>query len=215
MNSFATLHRAIKAYVIIFVVWGLYRLVFRLPEEVEETFLKPIAFVGSVLLVERPKGVGMFFMDIWGHGNWLKAALLGGAFGLIYVAFYGISSILSFGRLELGSDVVGWAWLPFIGISLATALWEEWVFSGYMLKQFLSVFRGAWGARIATAALFALIHVPILVFWDRLPLPIVLFQLVLLFVLGIGNTVLMGLSKNLLGPILSHALWGVAIFLFR
>lgn len=215
MISFSILHRAMKAYTIIFVLWGLYRLIFRLPEEIEETFLKPLVFVGAILFVERPKKAVKFFLEVWGHGKWLPSMFLGLTFGLIYVAFYGISSVLTFGKLEFGSDVVGSMWGSFLGISLVTAIWEEWVFPGYMLRTFNAAFHGAWTARVTTAFLFASVHVPILLFWYKFTPGVMLFQFGLLFLLGIGNTILMGLTKNLLAPVLSHALWGVAIFLFR
>lgn len=213
--SLAALHRAVKAYSIIFVMWGLYRLIFHFPEEIEETFLKPIVFIGAILFVERPKQVELFFIDIWGNGKWFSALLIGLVAGVFYLAFYAFSSILAFGKLELGQDVIGKDWIPFVGIGLATAVWEEWAFSGYLLKQFLVVFHEPWFARITTAFLFALVHVPILVFWDRFAPLVVLFQLVLLFILGVSNTILMGKTKNLLAPVLSHTFWGVAIFLFR
>lgn len=211
----AALHRAVKAYAIIFVLWGLYRLVFHLPEEIEETFLKPMVFVGAILFVERPKRMELFFVGIWGNGKWFPAILMGLAAGGIYFAFYAFSSILAFGKLELGQDIIGKDWFPFVGIGLVTAVWEEWAFSGYMFKQFLVVFHEPWFARITTALLFALVHVPILVFWDRFAPLVVLFQLVLLFILGVSNTMLMGKTKNLLAPVLSHTLWGLVIFLFR
>lgn len=204
-----------KAYALIFVLWGLYRLIFRLPEEIEETFLKPFVFVGAILFIEHPKKAVKFFLDVWGRGKWLPSMFLGLIFGLIYVTFYGVSSILTFGKLELGNDVIASMWGSFLGISLVTAVWEEWVFSGYMLKAFNAAFRSVWVARITTAFLFALIHVPILLFWYKFTPGVMLFQFGLLFLLGIGNTILMGLSKNLLAPVLSHTLWGVAIFLFR
>lgn len=213
--AFATLHRAVKAYVLIFVLWGLYRLVFRLPEEVEETFLKPIVFLGAVLLMERPKRIDQFFLDIWGHGPWLPALWSGLGFGALATLFFGISSILALGRLEFGSEITSVTWFGVVGISLATAVWEEWTFSGYMLGAFTNIITNAWYARLAAASLFALVHLPILLFWYKFTLPITLFQLVLLLVLGVANSILMGRTRNLLAPILSHTIWGIAVLLFR
>lgn len=209
------LHSVAKAYVIIFVFWGLYRLVFRLPEEIEETLLKPMVFIGAVLFVERPKRWLNFFCNVWGKGDIGRAGLLGLLFGLGYVLFYGIASFLTFGSLSLGSELANSLWVSFVTIGLATAVWEEWVFAGYIYQRLAQAWRSVWPARLTTAVLFALVHAPILIFWYKFTGNLLLFQLTLLFVLGLGNTVLMGLSKNLLAPILSHALWGIAIYFFR
>src|SRR3989344_8052758 len=39
------LHDVVSVYTTILVVWGFYRLLFRLPEWVEELFLKPVVFL--------------------------------------------------------------------------------------------------------------------------------------------------------------------------
>ena len=209
------IHQVVKAYAVIFVFWGLYRIIFRLPEELEETFLKPLVFVGAVMFVERPAGIGQYFLDVWGRGHWLKALAGGWFFGLGYVIFYALASLLAFTKLEFSSELNSQTWMSLVGIGTLTAIWEEWTFSGYILKKLSAVSKSPWLPRLVTSFLFALIHLPILVFWYKFTGGVVLFQLVLLFILGVGNTILMGFSKNLLAPIISHILWGIAIFLFR
>lgn len=209
------LHSAIKAYAIVFVFWGLYRLVFRLPEAIEETILKPIVFVGSVFLVERPRRWDKYFLTVWGAGDWFKSLFLGLGFGLLYIIFYGFASFLSFGKLQLGSELANNLWASFIGLGIVTAVWEEWLFSGYIFSELKKFIVSPMTARIITALLFAMIHLPILAFGYKFTGTTLIFQLVLLSVLGLGNTILIGFSKNLLAPIVAHTLWGVAIYLFR
>lgn len=209
------LHRAIKAYAIIFVFWGLYRLVFRLPEAIEETILKPIVFVGSVFFIEKPVRWDKYFFQIWGGGNCLKSLFLGLGFGAAFLAYYALASFLSFGKLEFGTDVIGSSWITFIILGIVTAIWEEWFFTGYIFRQLKSFSRDSLSPKITTAILFSLIHLPILAFVYKYTGSTLVFQLLLLLTLGFGNTILIGLSRNLLAPILSHTLWGIAIFLFR
>lgn len=215
ITKFDRLHRVVKSYVVVFVLWGLYRLVFRLPEAIEETVLKPLVFVGGVLVIHRPKRWDKFFLDVWGKGDWLKAMLLGISFGLAYIVFYGLASFLTFGRLRLGSDLAQELWSSFVGLGLVTAIWEEWLFVGYIFGELKEVIKSLMASRLLTAALFTLIHLPILAYGYQFTGITLGFQLLLLFILGFANTVLMGLSRNLLAPVLSHTLWGVAIFLFR
>lgn len=214
-SRLAHLHSAIKAYITVFVFWGLYRLVFRLPEVIEETILKPIVFVGSVFLVERPRRWDKYFLQIWGAGDWLKSLFMGLGFGLFYIIFYGFASFLSFGKLELGSELANNLWASFIGLGIVTAVWEEWLFSGYIFSELKKFIASPMTARIITALLFALVHLPILAFGYKFTGSTLIFQLLLLAVLGLGNTILIGFSKNLLAPIVAHALWGTAIYLFR
>lgn len=210
------IHAVVKAYAIIFVFWGLYRVVFRFPEEIEETFLKPLIFIGAVMFTERPQNLLKYFADVWGSTGWMKALGSGFGVGALYVLFYACSNFLAFGKLRFGNDLTSDMWFSLLVVGTLTAIWEEWVFSGYILRQLTAVFKdNVWGARITTALLFSLVHLPILVFWYRYTPSVTIFQLVLLFILGAGNAVLMGFSKNLLAPVISHVLWGVAIFLFQ
>ena len=214
-NPLDRLHRLVKSYVIIFVLWGIYRLIFRLPETVEEIFLKPLVFVGGVMLVERPKSWQKFFGEIWGKGDPVRAAFWGLSLGLGYITFNAIAGLLSGNALALTENPGGEQWGLFWGLGLATAIWEEWTFSGYILGGLSKITTSKWTARIVTAVLFGLVHLPILIFWNRLGGIGLGFQFVSLLTLGIGNAILMGYCKNLLAPVISHTLWGAAVFLFR
>lgn len=213
-RRFNKLHSAFKVYAAVFVLWGIYRLVFRLPEEVEETFLKPIVFVGIAMLIEKPKNWLKYFMEVWGRGDWVKASGWGLLFGLGYVAVYGFSSFLSFGSLQLG-ELTGGSIMAFILIGILTSVWEEWLFPGYVFSHIKADVKGVWLPRLLTAAMFAAVHSPILIFWYKYAPQTVVFQLTMLFILGTGNVILKEKFKNLIAPVVSHFGWGLAIFLFR
>lgn len=214
-NPLDRLHRLVQSFVYIFVVWGLYRLIFRLPEPIEEIILKPLVFVGAVMLVERPKSWQKYFTEIWGKGDLIKSAFLGLVLGVGYIVLYTFSSLISAGNINLQAAPAGEPWLMFLGLGLITAVWEEWAFTGYILSGLSRTLSNKWLARILTSVLFALVHLPALIFWHKFTGSVLGFQFFNLMALGLGNAVLMGYSKNLLAPIISHALWGAAIFLFR
>lgn len=213
-NPLDRLHRLIQSFVYIFVVWGLYRLIFRLPEPIEEIIFKPLVFVGAVMLVERPKSWQKYFMEIWGKGDLVRAAFFGLLLGIAYIVLYAVSSFLSPGGINFESAPGGQSWLMFLGLGAVTAIWEEWTFQGYILGGLSRTLSSKWLARGLTAALFALVHLPALIFWHKFTGSILGFQLFGLMTLGLGNAILMSHSKNLLAPIISHTLWGAAIFLF-
>lgn len=213
-NPLDRFHRIAQSFVYIFVVWGLYRLIFRLPEPIEEVIFKPLVFVGAIILVERPKNWQKFFLKIWGKGDLVRAAFLGLLLGIGYIILYAISFFISTGKIILEQTPDGQSWGLFLGLGLVTAVWEEWTFSGYILGEFSKALSNKWLARSFTAVLFALIHLPILIFWHKFTGSILGFQFFSLMTLGFGNAILMGYSKNLLAPVISHTLWGAAIFLF-
>lgn len=213
-NPLDRLHRLTQSFVYIFVVWGLYRLIFRLPEPIEEIIFKPLVFVGAVMLVERPKSWQKYFIEIWGKGDLVKAAFLGLLLGIGYIVLYAVSSFISAAGLTLQPAPGGQSWLVFLGLGVVTAVWEEWAFTGYILSGLSRILSNKWLARAAVAALFALVHLPALIFWHKFTGSILGFQLFGLMALGFGNALLMAYSKNLLAPIISHTLWGAAIFLF-
>lgn len=213
-RRFNKLHSALRVYAGVFAVWGMYRLLFRLPEEIEETFLKPLAFVGIAILTEKPKSWVKYFSDIWGRGDWLAASGLGLLFALGYVAAYGFSSFLSFGSLSFG-ELGGNAVLPFILIGILTSVWEEWLFSGYVLSHIKADIKGVWLPMLMTASMFAAVHLPVLVIWHKFAPQTVIFQLIMLLILGTGNAYLMLRSGNLIAPVISHFGWGLAVFLFK
>ncbi len=213
-RRFDKLHLALKVYSAVFVAWGMYRLIFRLPEEIEETFLKPLIFVGIAVLIEKPKSWLKYFSEIWGQGDWLAALGWGLLAALGYVVVYGFASLLSFGSLqpgELGGNTI----VPFILIGILTSIWEEWLFAGYIFSHIKADIKSVWLPRLITASMFAAVHLPILIVWHKFSPQNVVFQLLMLFVLGAGNTILMGKAKNLIAPVIAHFGWGLAIFFFR
>lgn len=209
------LHRVVKAYIFLFMLWGVYRLLIRLPAEIEETVLKPLVFVGSVLWVERPRSVVTFFRGRWGNGDSVRAIMLGTAVGLWYFVLYAIASIISFGSIQVGSETSHALWLSVLFPGVLTSIWEEWTFTGYFLGEFQKILRNPWTARFVTSGLFTLTYLPILLFWYQFTGSVLLFQVLTIFVLGFVNATLMGVSKNLLAPILSHTFWGLAVVLMR
>jgi len=102
----------------------------------------------------------------------------------------------------------------FIVLSLVTAFWEELVFMGYILKRLEKVLVRE-GIRVAVVGgMFAILHFPALATSGTSILQLVI-SLILLTLLGMGNAILMLRQKNLIAPIMAHALWGVTVFLFR
>ncbi len=101
-----------------------------------------------------------------------------------------------------------------LGLSLATATWEQMVFSGFILSRLYLAFHNEWGSVGLTAFLYTLLHLPILWLESHANTSFVMIQLILFFFVGMGNAILMLRTRNLVAPILSHTAWAVAVGLF-
>lgn len=217
-GEYQRLHDLFRVYVYVLLVWGFYRVLFRLPVAVEELGLKPILFLGLVWWSVRREGLrgGEAWRSVGMAWKNLFAAL---AFGLSLGVFY-----LFVGRLgqffrfgEVGSPYG--ASLPepvtVVLLALATAVSEQVLFMGYLLPRLQHEWKNEWLTTTVVAVMFAVLHLPVLVFYYRLGVAAVFGQFLLSFILAFGNSVLMLRLRNVAAPILSHALWGMAVLLFR
>jgi len=218
-GKYSALHDLVRFYTFLLVIWGFYRVLFRFPEWVEELILKPVIFLGPVLVMvkneaknwkEAIKSLGIMWK------NTFAALSFGLSLGVFYLFVGRMGQFFRFGGAALnpyGSPID--SVLLVVVLALATAISEEVVFMGYLLPRFMKIWKDEWKSATVVAVLFAVIHLPILVFGYRFSGSLVLGQFLLTFILGFGNSVLMLRLKNIVAPIMSHALWGMAILLFR
>ena len=198
----------------VLVVWGIYRFLFLLPVWVEELLIKPVVFLGPVAWVLRREK--KWWQTIGWGGDVFKAAYQGIFLGLMYGLLGLWVNYVKYGRLQLSSyGMGGGEFLVFLGLALATAVSEEVLFRGYLLKRLAEGLGDEEKAVVVSGALFSLIHLPIAVFVWEYGLWEVLVQLFLTLVVGWGNGFLMLKAGNVVASIFSHAFWGVSAFLFR
>lgn len=217
-GEYATLHDLVRLYVYVVIFWGFYRVLFRLPIEIEELILKPLVFVVPVLLRIRTDGK-TWTERLESIGITWKNLFAGLAFGLSLGVFYlfvgRLGQLFRFGNAGAAYGASIDNPVNVIVLALATAISEELLFVGYLLPRLVKVWKNEWWATLVVAAAFGLIHIPILVFSYGLGAGLVIGQWLMLLVLGFGNAVLMLRIKNLAAPVLSHTLWGIAVLLFR
>lgn len=213
-ERYGKLHELVAVYTLILIVWGFYRLLFRFPEWVEELILKPGVFLVPVAIkLRRERGSLKEKLASVGitSSNWQTAIILGLALGGVYL-FAGKMGMV-YGRGGFGGGGENALWLVAV-VAIATAISEQLVFMGYLLPRLVSIWKDERWAVVTTAALFGIVHLPILVFGYGLPFPIIAGQFLLVFLLGLGNSIVMLRVKNLITPVLSHALWGLAVLWF-
>lgn len=203
-------------YVLIFLVWGLYRMLFRMPVWFEELVLKGLVFGVPVFWVSIKK-LGWKLKDLGMTGdNLASATYMGLVLGILLGLFGQLGNIVRYGGLRLSafgltSESIG----AFLILSLVTAFWEELLFAGYILQRLGGAVKSEWTQLLVTASLFVLLHVPALILVQQMTIIEMVLVMVLLLILQIGSGVLMLRYRNLAAPVLAHALWGVTIFMFR
>lgn len=199
-----------RLYLFVFAVWGLYRLIFRLPEEIEEVVLKPIVWLGPTLYIV----FGIEKRGLPSLGYSLKTFWSSVSKGLVFGLLFLVGG-LSLGFLQ-GKSI---RWENFfqpgvLGVCLVTAISEETVFRGYILNRLEEVLgEGAWVANIIASFGFALIHIPVSIFVYHYALPQLFLYLMVIFLASLGSGFIFSWSKGIWGSILVHVLlaWPVML----
>lgn len=217
VKKYGVLHDVLAVYTLILVVWGFYRLLFRLPVWLEELVLKPIVF-GLPVVYRLAQEEGKSWWARWESVGLVKKNLglgvvLGLALGVFYLLMGRLGVMLREGSMGNWDEVSGGPMMAVV-LAVATAMSEQLVFMGYILPRLKQVWRNEWLAVGLTGIMFGLIHLPLLVFGYRLPLQTVVGQFWLALMLGWGNGIVMLRVGNLVTPILSQALWGMAVVIF-
>ena len=196
------------------VIWGFYRFLFKLPEEVEDLLIKPVLWLIPVFYFLRKEKLDISSIGITSKNLFssvYQAILLGAIFSIVavvvnFIKYQGINFSANIGTVNF--------WLS-LGLSFITGFTEEVTFRGYLFTRLWHVFENEWKANIVTSFIWALIHIPLVVFWLELNLSSTLIILLLTSLFGIGSAYIYARTKNVFSSILLHIFWGWPIILFR
>jgi membrane protease YdiL (CAAX protease family) len=202
----------LAAYLLI--VWGFYRLLVKLPDEVEELFIKPVIWLLPVFfLVWQEKGnlasIGITLKNLFPS---IYLALGLGAFFVIEAL---IINYLKYGELNFGANLGS---LPFgtsLGLSFATAISEEVSFRGYLFNRMWAGLGNEWVANITTSLIWAAVHVPVALFVWKLTFGAAFLYLLLTALFGVGSAFVFARTRNVASSVFLHVLWEWPIALFR
>lgn len=212
-EKLVSVQRGVSVYLLVFLVWGIYRLLFRFPEWFEETILKAIVFGLPVFFVvyrvekKNWNDLGMVTKGL------LASVYFGLLFGLWLAVLGNIVAFLRSGGVRFNPDITVGAFGDLMLLGLVTAFWEQLLFMGFLLPR---IVRGI-GSEVVgvsmVALMFALMHVPVQVA-QGVDIGQILLRFILLYSLAFGNGVLYLRLKNLAAPIFAHLAWGSVIYLF-
>lgn len=203
---------ALAAYLLI--VWGFYRFLFKLPEEVEEIVVKPLVWLLPVFYFLRRERASFSSVGIT-FKNLFPAVYFALGLGAFFVIEAIILNFVKHGGLNFNANIGEKALLTSLGLSFATAVSEEISFRGYLFNRVWYALGSEWIANIATSLVWALVHVPITIFVWKLEPTAALTYLLLTTLFGIGSAFVFARTRNVFSSIFLHVLWEWPIILFR
>lgn len=201
-----------RLYLLVFVFWGLYRLIFRLPEDFEEIILKPLIWLGPTLYVvflKERKGFSSL-------GFTAKSFLPGVSKGLLFGAIFFVAG-LSQNYIKNNSLSLTWEnnLLSSLALAFVTAISEETLFRGYLQNRLEEMTKNNWLANIITSIGFCLIYLPISIFVYRYSLPQIFIYQILIFATSFSSGIFFSWTKGVWASILIHVFWSWPLLLFK
>lgn len=196
------------------VVWGFYRFLFKLPDTEEELIVKPIIWLLPVFyfLAKEKKGLASLGVTT---KNLFPAIYLSLGLGIIFAIEGLLINYFKYGSLDFSANLGENVFLLALVVSFVTAISEELTFRGYLFTRVRYAIKKEWVANLSTSLVWALIHIPIAVFWWKLDAFSSVLILILTFIFGVGSAYIFARTGNILSSILLHVMWAWPIALFR
>jgi len=200
------------SYLVIF--WGFYRLLIKLPDQVEELVIKPIFWLLPLihlLKIEKEKvsSLGISFKNLF------PAIYLSLGLGSLFVFEGLLANYFKYGELNFVANLGDKFIFSAVGLSIVTAIVEEITFRGYIFNRLWKIFGKEIPANLVTTFFWTLIHVPIVIFVWKYPLLDSVIYLSLTAIFGAGSSFIFARTQNIASSILLHVLWEWPIILFR
>lgn len=200
--------------VYLLIVWGFYRFLFKLPEEVEELIIKPVIWLGPVFYFLKKEKKGLSTLGITTK-NLFPAIYYALFLGVIFAIEGVVVNVIKHDSISFNANIGEKALLVALGLSFATAISEEITFRGFIFNRVWHALKDPWSSNLITSFVWALVHVPIAVFWWELDVAGMASYLILTTVFAIGSSFVFARTRNVAASILLHVLWEWPIILFR
>lgn len=219
-NKLAQLKHVISYYAFILVVWGFFRALFKLPEQVEELFLKPAIWLIPLFFILKKEKLGLDSLG-WTTKGLLKSIfyiVVGG--GLIYMGVVFSLGLIFGDNLDKLNIFSMWEekkslLLAGLGISVVTAIVEETAFRGFIFNRVNKIFGDELLANLANTVAWVAIHMPIFIFVYHLSVDDLLLRGILSGVFALGAAYLFARTGNILPGIFLHIFWPWVLILLK
>ncbi len=201
----------IPLLLLVFVMWCVYRYLFRFPVWFDESIGKAVFFGLPVWLyvsITRSKSIADTISPRYlQSGLWMGLAI-GGLFGFAGA----LASLMRKGVVVqaaplFASDSFWWEF----ALAMMTGFWESLFFYCWIMTVIMEKFKN-WSLLnqvLVTAVIFLVFHIPNTIL--RFDLSLIGGQLFLLFFFGLGQALLFARVRNIYALSLSHAIWGMVL----
>jgi len=208
------LKHAIALSTYILLIWGFYRFLFKLPDEVEEFIIKPLLWLIPVFYLTKLEKLPLSSLGMT-LKNLFPSVYMALGLGAFFVMEAAIVNFVKYGGLNFNANIGDKVLLFSLIVSFATAASEEITFRGYVFTRIWQAVGSELWANLATSLIWAIIHLPVTIFVWKLNLASALAYLLVTFLFGLGAAFLYARTKNVASSILLHILWEWPIILFR
>jgi membrane protease YdiL (CAAX protease family) len=213
--SKAALMKHVTVYVVFLIlIWTFYRLLFQLPDQIEELVVKPILWLVPIFWITAKEKFNISSLGLT-FKNLFPSIYLSLGLGTIFVLEAVLGNFFKYGHLNFGANIGNLPLFSSLGLSFATAFSEETAFRGYIFGRLWMILKSEWSANLVSSILWTAIHIPIAFFVWKYSLSVGVLYLILTAVFGMGSAFIFGKTKNIWGSILLHVLWEWPIILFR
>lgn len=196
------------------LIWGFYRLLFKLPEEIEELVIKPLVWLIPLIYYLRKEKESISSIGITTK-KLFPAIYLSLGLGFLFLAESIALNYTKYGAFNFGAFIGKNAFVLSICLSLATAISEELVFRGFIFTRIWKAVGSEWFANFLTSTIWMLIHVPVVFFVLKLSPSAAVVQLLLTSIYGVGSALIFARTGNIVSSIILHLMWEWPIILFR
>src|SRR5688572_2379421 len=209
-----TIKNVTKYSTYLVLIWAFYRFLFKLPDEVEETVIKPIVWLVPIIYLLNKEKLGLDSIGIT-FKNFFTSLYFSLGLGVIFVGEAIAANYVKYGGFNFGANIGSLPLMTSLGLSFATAFSEEIAFRGYIFGRLVSSLKNELTANIIQTIIWKIIHVPVAFVVWKMELSQGLIYLFLTAVFGFGSAFIYGKTKNIFGSIFLHVLWEWPIILFR
>lgn len=185
-----------------------------MPDWIDEFIAKPLVFILPIYwLISRIEKKN-FFEEVWFNSRKLLSDCgLGLALGGVFIISALFAQYVKIGTIDL-SVMTSENMLLALAITLATAVSEEILSRGFVLKRFYEETKNPYLSSFNASLLFLILHIPILFTIPELRGTLLILFLTTDFILSLINSFIYLDRRSILAPILIHALYNVAVLLY-
>jgi membrane protease YdiL (CAAX protease family) len=208
--------KALNLWAIILIIWSVYRANLHLPEWFDEFIAKPIVFILPVWYYITKIEKGKLLDGLWVNQKKIFSDILYGlGIGGIFFVTSVLANSIKLKKLFIFNSSIDFQTLLLIGlIALATAVSEEVLSRGFILKRLYEESKNKYTASFFASILFFFLHVPMLFTNVKITGNLLLLFMATDLILSLVNSFLFLERKSLVLPILVHALYNASLILF-